>query len=64
MTTQLGMGFVEQDLAADPQLHDQYWDKIPVILVDGREVARYRVEADVLRAALTAGPPDAAQSDR
>jgi hypothetical protein len=56
------MGFVEQDITSDPQLHDQYWDKIPVILVDGRELARYRIEADLLRAALAAGPPDAGQS--
>lgn len=54
VTGQVGTGFDEWDITADPQLHERYWDKIPVVLVDGEELARYRVDPQVLRAALDA----------
>lgn len=36
----------------DRALKRKYWDKIPVIMVDGGEFAMYRVEEQGLRAAL------------
>jgi len=43
----------ELDITEDPFLASEYADAVPVILVDGREAARYRVSPDVLRAALS-----------
>ena len=45
----------EVSILDDPVLADRYWELIPVTLVDGRQVAHWYVEEDVLRAAL-AGP--------
>jgi glutaredoxin-like protein DUF836 len=37
---------------ADPQLAEEYGDRVPVVLVDGREHAYWRVEETRLRAAI------------
>jgi glutaredoxin len=42
------------DVDSSPDLQDTYGDRVPVILVDGREHGYWRVESDRLRAALTA----------
>jgi hypothetical protein len=52
VTAELGEGFDERDIDHDPELHAKYWDQIPVVLVDGRQVAFWTVDADRLRAAL------------
>ena len=40
----------EVDISTDPALEAQYGLEIPVLLVDGRKAAKYRVtEAEVLR---------------
>jgi hypothetical protein len=39
----------------DRPLKRRYWDKIPVVLVDGEEHAMYHVQEPSLRAALAAG---------
>lgn len=36
----------------DPALFDEYWEKIPVVLIDGRPHDFWRVDPDRLRAAL------------
>lgn len=36
----------------DAHLYDQWWEKIPVVLIDGQLHAHWRVSADRLRAAL------------
>jgi hypothetical protein len=36
----------------DPALYEQWWEKIPVVLVDGALHAHWRLSADRLRAAL------------
>lgn len=36
----------------DPELRGEYGDRIPVVLVDGEELASWRVEPDELRRAL------------
>lgn len=44
----------ELSIAADPALHAQWWEKIPVVLIDDRLHAHWRLSADRLRDALTA----------
>jgi hypothetical protein len=43
---------VELDVLADPDLYEQYWERIPVTLVDGRPHDFWRVSEQRLRAAL------------
>lgn len=49
-----GVRMLEQSILDDAELHDRYWDEIPVVLIDGAVHTIYRVEADRLRAALAA----------
>ena len=42
----------ELSIADDPQLYAQWWEKIPVLLIDGRLHAHWRLDATRLRAAL------------
>ncbi|MGH8938616.1 MAG: glutaredoxin family protein [Actinomycetes bacterium] len=52
----LGVGWEERSILDDPQLHDRFWEQIPVTLVDGRPHDFWRVSEARLRAALgTAG---------
>jgi glutaredoxin len=41
---QTGEGYAEVDIATDPELTAEYGDRIPVILLDGREHGYWRVE--------------------
>lgn len=43
----------ELSILDDPALYAQWWEKIPVILIDGRLHAHWRVSPDRLRTALT-----------
>jgi hypothetical protein len=52
VTTELGVGWVERSIADDPALAEQYWEQIPVTLVDGRQHDYWRVDETRLRAAL------------
>jgi hypothetical protein len=45
---------VERDVREDPSLHERYRNDIPVLLLDGGEVARHRVTEAELRARLLA----------
>jgi glutaredoxin len=49
---ELGFGYSELDVDADPVRRAEYSDRVPVILVDGREHGYWRVEEARLRAAL------------
>lgn len=40
------------DIDTDPALHDAYTVRVPVVSVDGREVAQYQVDAAALALAL------------
>jgi hypothetical protein len=53
----LGVGWAERDITASPDDMREYWDKIPVTLVDGVQVDFWRVSETRLRSALgrTAG---------
>jgi glutaredoxin len=48
----LGLGFASVDVDTDPELRAEYGDRVPVIMVDGREHGFFRVEEPRLRAAL------------
>jgi glutaredoxin len=39
-----GEGFTEIDIATDPELTAEYGDRIPVLMLDGREHGYWRVE--------------------
>ncbi|WP_194410643.1 glutaredoxin family protein [Microbacterium cremeum] len=44
----------ELSIADDPALYALWWEKIPVVLIDGELHGHWRVSPDRLRAALTA----------
>ena len=44
----------ELSIADDPALFEVWWEKIPVVLIDGELHGHWRVSPDRLRAALTA----------
>jgi len=50
----LGVEWVEHSIFDDPGLYDEYWERIPVTVVDGRIHEIWRVEARALERALTA----------
>lgn len=47
--------FAEQDITTDPFLAYEYADAVPVVLVDGTEVGRFRISPDAIRSALRPG---------
>jgi hypothetical protein len=49
-------------IADDAALYDKWWEKIPVILVDGELHAHWRVSADRLRATLLAADTEGASA--
>lgn len=44
----------EKSISDDAALHAEWWEKIPVVLIDGELHGHWRVSQDRLRAALTA----------
>jgi glutaredoxin len=49
---EVGASWSAVDVDTDPELRAEYGDRVPVIVVDGREHGFWRVEEDRLRAAL------------
>ena len=45
----IGEPWVEVDIERDPELDAEYGDRIPVILLDGKEHGYWRVEEERLR---------------
>jgi len=43
-----GQAWREVDVDSDPDLQAEYWDRVPVILLDGEEHGYWRVEEDRL----------------
>jgi glutaredoxin len=43
-----GVAWQEVDVDSDPELQAEYWDRVPVILLDGKEQGYWRVEEDRL----------------
>jgi glutaredoxin len=52
MRAELGFGYDELDVDADRDRRNEYSDRVPVVLVDGKEHGYWRVEEARLRAAL------------
>lgn len=52
LSAELGFGYDELDVDADRQRRDEYSDRVPVILLDGKEHGYWRLEEPRLRAAL------------
>lgn len=44
----------ELSILDDPALYEVWWEKVPVVLIDGELHGHWRVSPDRLRAALTA----------
>jgi glutaredoxin len=53
---ELGVGWQEHSIDADPTLREEWAEQIPVTLVDGRQHDYWRVDEARLRAALGAPP--------
>ncbi len=52
LSSELGFGYREVDVDASQVLRDTYSDRVPVILLDGREHGYWRLEEERLRKAL------------
>jgi glutaredoxin len=52
VTRELGAAFEEKDITRDEELRRQYWEQIPVTLIDGRQHDFWRVDEKRLRSAL------------
>ena len=50
---ELDIGWQELSILEDPGLYDEYWEKIPVVLIDGRIHDYWRVDPRRLRRALS-----------
>lgn len=55
VTADLGIGWEERDITRSPDDLDEYWEQIPVTLIDGVTHDFWRVSESRLRRALTAG---------
>ena len=53
---ELGVGWTERDITASADDLREYWDTIPVTLVDGVQIDFWRVSEKRLRAALDRPP--------
>ena len=51
-----GVGWQERSIDDDAALREQYWEQVPVTLVDGQPHDFWRVSPDRLRAALSRPP--------
>ncbi|GGZ53487.1 thioredoxin family protein [Streptomyces inusitatus] len=47
-----GAVWEEKDITQDEALHREYWEQIPVVLVDGEQHTFWRVDPERLRRAL------------
>ncbi len=50
---EFGIEWQERSILDDPVLYDEYWEKIPVILIDGRVHDYWRVDEQRLRRVLS-----------
>ena len=49
---EFGFDLQEIDITTDDQLHRAYFERIPVVLLDGEELSEYFVQETVLRERL------------
>jgi glutaredoxin len=50
--SETGTPWQERDITQDAELQEEYWEQIPVVLVDGEQHTFWRVDAERLRKAL------------
>ncbi len=50
---EMNLTWVERSILDDPALYDQYWERIPVVLVDEKIVEFWRIDPERLRGALS-----------
>ena len=53
LSGEVGFGYTEIDVDADPARQAEYSDRVPVILIDGWEHGYWRVEEARFRAAVS-----------
>ncbi len=54
---ELGHGWTAVDVDTDPELRAEYGDRVPVIMIDGKEHGFWRVEEPRFRPRLRRDPP-------
>ena len=54
----LPLAIEEIDVSTDPELERRYGHEIPVLVIDGTKVAKYRIAEGTLRRMLTARAPE------
>ena len=52
LQAELGFELEELDITRDERLHRAYFERIPVVLVDGEELCEYFVQEDAVRERL------------
>ena len=52
LSAELGFGYSEVDVDGSPELRAEYSDRVPVVLIDGKEHGYWRVEEARFRAAV------------
>lgn len=52
--TPRGLGWEELSILDDPALADEFWEKIPVVQIDGATVDFWRIDADRLATLIEA----------
>jgi glutaredoxin len=50
--TEMGIAWQEKFIEDDPQLASQYFEAVPVLLINGRSHATYRIDPNRLRQAF------------
>ena len=51
------LALTEIDISTDPDLEARYGTEIPVLIADGKKVAKYRISEAQLRRMITAASP-------
>ena len=49
----LGLGWEELSILDDPALYDEFWEKIPVVQVEGRTVDFWTIDENRLRRVIS-----------
>lgn len=49
---EFGVGLKEINVDTDPALAARYGEEVPVLMLDGRKLAKHRIDADAVRRAL------------
>jgi glutaredoxin len=52
LQAELGFALQERDITADEELHRAYFERIPVVVLDGQELCEYHVSEALVRERL------------